>query len=147
MRTIKEWAKLTGRLRSFTFLLQFMAGSDTAPTGSDPVRGGGGLRLKDWAESFYKSPTWNKCRRAYISHVGGLCERCLAKGLYIPGVIVHHKIHLTPDNIADNNITCSYKNLELLCRNCHAEEHSRLKKRYRIDENGRVMTSPPMIEK
>jgi len=36
---------------------------------------------------------------------------------------VHHKIHLTPHNIDDPNITLSEDNLELLCRECHAIEH------------------------
>ena len=109
---------------------------------SDPVRGGGGLHLQDWAESFYKSVAWNKCRAAYKKSVGGLCERCLSKGLYVPGEIVHHKIHLTPDNISDPSISCNKNNLELLCRDCHAQEHSRIKKRYRIDEYGRVILPP-----
>lgn len=40
-----------------------------------------------------------------------------------PGVIVHHKIHLTPENIYDRNIALSWDNLELLCRDCHDKEH------------------------
>ena len=71
-----------------------------------------------------------------------MCERCLAHGLYIPGEIVHHKIHLTPENISDPNVSLNFDNLELLCRNCHADEHTRLKKRYRFDENGRCLTPP-----
>ena len=104
------------------------------------MRGGGALRLKEWAESFYKSPAWKQCRAAYIKSVGGLCERCLKRGLYVSGAIVHHKIHLTPENIGDPTVSCSFDNLELVCRNCHAEEHARLKKRYRFDEDGRCMT-------
>ena len=82
-----------------------------------------------------------------MKSVGGLCERCLKRGLYVSGVIVHHKVHLTPENISDPNVSCAFGNLELLCRDCHAEEHSRLEKRYRIDEAGRVITSPPITEK
>ena len=99
--------------------------------------------MKAWAEAFYKSTAWTKCREAYIRQSGGLCERCLNKGLYVPGEIVHHKVHLTPRNIHDPTISCSFDNLELLCRYCHAEEHSRLKKRYRFDERGNVIISPP----
>ena len=98
--------------------------------------------MKDWSQSFYSSRAWENCRTAYKRRVGGLCERCLAHGLYVPGEIVHHKIHLTPDNIGDPNVTLNFDNLELVCRNCHAEEHSRLKKRYRFDENGRCVTPP-----
>ena len=99
--------------------------------------------MQKWAESFYKSMAWKECRKAYMKSVGGLCERCLNKGLYVPGEIVHHKIHLTPENISDPDVSCSFDNLELLCRNCHGEEHGRIEKRYRFDEDGRCVTAPP----
>ena len=73
-----------------------------------------------------------------MKSVSGLCERCLARGLYVPGEIVHHKVHITPENITDENITLSFKNLELLCRDCHADEHRRVKRRYSVDESGKV---------
>ena len=113
-------------------------------SGQRSVIGGVGLRMKDWAEQFYNSPVWKNCRAAYIKQAGGLCERCMHRGLVVPGEIVHHKIHLTPENIGDPNISCSFDNLELVCRDCHAEEHSRLRKRYRFDETGRVI--PPVKE-
>lgn len=136
MRTIQKWAKLTGRLRS----LLFWRCRTQRRRDSDPVRGGGGLHLQDWAEAFYSSAVWKQCRTAYKKRVGGLCERCLKKGLFVPGEIVHHKIHLTPENINNPSISCNNNNLELLCRDCHSEIHSRLQKRYKIDEYGRVIT-------
>lgn len=48
----------------------------------------------------------------------GLCVRCGK-----PSEIVHHKIHLTPQNIDNPSITLSEDNLETLCRECHAIEH------------------------
>ena len=42
----------------------------------------------------------------------------------MPGVIVHHKIHLTRDNINDMDIALGMDNLEYLCRECHALEHT-----------------------
>lgn len=96
--------------------------------------------VQPWAESFYKSQTWKSCRDAYAKSVGGLCERCLKRGLYRAGEIVHHRVHLTPENIGDPTVSCAWSNLELLCRNCHAEEHGRIEKRYRFDAAGRVMT-------
>ena len=99
--------------------------------------------VKPYAETFYKSQQWKDCREAYAKSVSGLCERCLKKGNYSPGEIVHHKKHLTPNNITDPNITLSFDNLELLCRACHAEEHQRTKRRYKICEDGRVMIDPP----
>jgi len=99
--------------------------------------------LKEWAKDFYFSSVWRSCRAAYIKSVGGLCERCLKRGLYVSGEIVHHKIHLTPENISDPTVSCAFENLELLCRNCHAEEHGRIEKRYRFDESGRCVSTPP----
>ena len=94
--------------------------------------------MKEWARDFYFSPAWRRCRRAYVQSVGGLCERCLAKGLFNAGVIVHHKIYLTPANIHDENITLNPDNLELVCRECHADEHERIKKRYKVLEDGTI---------
>ena len=102
--------------------------------------------MQAWAESFYTSVAWRRCRKAYIAKAGGLCERCLAKGVYRAGVIVHHKVHLTPQNINDPSISCCFDNLELLCRDCHAEEHSRTEKRYMIDDAGRVIPHIPPME-
>ena len=98
--------------------------------------------MREFAEKFYKSVAWQKCRAAYAKSVGGLCERCLRKGLYVPGEVVHHKIHLTPENIGRPEITLDWNNLELLCRNCHGDEHQRLKRRYKVDAFGRVAPLP-----
>lgn len=104
---------------------------------------------KDFAKAFYGSPAWIGCREAYKKYKGGLCERCKAKGLIVPGKIVHHKIYLTPENIWDVDISLNFDNLELLCKNCHEEEHNNevshperfRKRRYTVDEFGRVNAS------
>ena len=44
---------------------------------------------------FYNSQAWKDTRRNYKQSVGGLCERCLKKGLYNPAEVVHHKTPLT----------------------------------------------------
>lgn len=49
---------------------------------------------------------------------GGLCEVCGME----PGVIVHHKIWLTPGNIRDPDVSLNYENLRLDCRSCHGKE-------------------------
>lgn len=90
------------------------------------------------AAAFYKSQEWQAARSAYFRHAGGLCERCLKKGLYNPGEIVHHKIHLTPELLRDPEILTSFDHLELLCRKCHGEEHGAGKKRYYVDALGRI---------
>lgn len=96
--------------------------------------------MKEYAKAFYKSQAWKKTQAAYKKSVGGLCERCKARGLIEPGVIVHHKTYLTEERITDPSITLDWNNLELLCRNCHAAEHSGCEHRYKVDELGRVLS-------
>lgn len=88
---------------------------------------------------FYATRAWENTREAYRKKARGLCEVCAAKGLIVPGEIVHHKIHLTPENINDPNITLNFGNLQLVCRRCHEEIHKQKDRRYTIDENGNVM--------
>jgi len=95
--------------------------------------------MKEYAKTFYKSRAWEQCRNAYIKKTGGLCEGCLKKGQYNPAQIVHHKIHITPQNINEPSITLNFDNLEALCRFCHAEKHSNSVKRFVVDELGRVV--------
>ncbi len=94
--------------------------------------------MKDYAKSLYKSKAWQKTRDAYARSVGGLCEICWKNGVLRPGEIVHHKIHLTPENINDPSITLSFDNLQLVCRDHHAQIHDRRQRRYKVDELGRV---------
>ena len=101
--------------------------------------------MRDFSREFYSSKRWAACREAYRAHVGHLCERCLKKGLIVPGAIVHHKVYLTPENINDPSVTLNFDNLALLCREHHAEEHKRNIKRYSIDENGRVVANMDRI--
>ncbi|MEK3855949.1 HNH endonuclease [Cytobacillus sp. FSL H8-0458] len=74
--------------------------------------------MKPYAEKFYKSKRWQRCRNAYFVSQHGLCERC---GL--GGDIVHHTVYLTPENINDPLISLNHELLELLCRDCHNKEH------------------------
>lgn len=94
--------------------------------------------MREFAKDFYLSQAWKETRKAYAASVGGLCERCQAKGLIVPAEIVHHKIHLTPDNITDPNVALAWDNLEALCRQCHGEAHKKIHKRYTINNNGEV---------
>lgn len=89
-----------------------------------------------FAHSFYTSRAWRKCRRTYLQSVGGLCERCYAKGLIVPAVAVHHKIRLTPENLDDPSISLAFENCEALCESCHQQEHRPT--RWRTDELGHV---------
>lgn len=96
---------------------------------------------KDFARSFYSSKAWQDCRNEYAKAAHHLCENCLRKGIYRPGVIVHHIEELTPFNIHRPEIALSFDNLELLCRECHAEEHNERSKgrRYIYGDNGEII--------
>ena len=90
--------------------------------------------------AFYGSPAWKNCRRAYYKKMGGLCELCYAQGLIVAGEIVHHKQHLSADNLNNPAISLNPDNLQLLCRKCHAEPHPELygNKRYSVDKYGNL---------
>ena len=106
-------------------------------------------------DNFYRRPAWKKCRSAYIAfrqgRDGGLCEICGKK----PGKIVHHKCHLTQETVNDPDIAYGFDNLELVCLDCHNEEHGYIKKpkvittKYVFDANGHpvpVPDSPPSMK-
>ena len=100
---------------------------------------------RDFARAFYHSKVWKQTREAYFRSRRGLCERCASRGMVVPGEIVHHVVHLTPENISDPAVTLDFGNLELVCRACHAEEHPEIYERdggtacrVVFDENGDV---------
>ena len=88
-------------------------------------------------ERFYTTRAWRKCRAAYLSECGGLCEICLKKGLIEPATEVHHRIPITPENLSNPAITLDHDNLMALCEECHHEQHT--KRRWRCDAAGRVI--------
>ena len=62
----------------------------------------------------------------------------------IHGYIVHHKVHLTADNIYDPATTISFDNLELLCMDCHNKEH--FSKSYFTDDGQVKDTGKNLLE-
>lgn len=93
-------------------------------------------------EQFYKSRAWKDARAAYIISMNGLCERCKAKGIEKPGNYVHHKDYITVLNVDDPNITLNPDNFELLCFDCHQQEHFPVDISYEFDEEGNLI--PPV---
>lgn len=76
--------------------------------------------MQEYAEKFYKSTAWKKCRKAFINSLADkTCNRCHK----LPGKIVHHKEAITPENINNPFITLSFSNLEYICQDCHNKEH------------------------
>ena len=99
---------------------------------------------EQFANAFYGSGAWKRCRREFAKARGNMCERCYRKGLVVVGtrerpLEVHHKIPLTADNITDPKVSLSWDNLELLCKACHDEERERREKRWRIGRDGSVI--------
>ena len=104
----------------------------------------GGTLARDFAEKFYNSKEWLKCRAAYLASVNGLCEKCFRAAL-----IVHHKKPLNEDNINDPQITLSFDNLQALCLDCHNEVHGYKNKEksiqdgYAFTADGDIIAIPP----
>jgi 5-methylcytosine-specific restriction endonuclease McrA len=81
---------------------------------------------------FYKSKAWFIARNLKTNATQSKCERCGEVGEE-----VHHKTRLTVDNVNDVNISLNQDNLELLCKDCHNDEHERFKKKdVMFDEDG-----------
>lgn len=75
--------------------------------------------MREFAREFYLSKEWRRVRAYIVERDMGLCVKCGR-----PGDIVHHKEHLTPDNIGNPEIALGEDNLELLCRECHGLAHA-----------------------
>ncbi len=105
---------------------------------------------REFARRFYNSKEWKKCRESFIADRvvidGGLCERCAKQGLLVLGEEVHHRKHISPENISNADITLNHKNLELLCQSCHSIHHNRMqeeRKGLSFDAYGRPVYTPP----
>ena len=68
--------------------------------------------------AFYHSPQWRRARAAYLEYRHHICERCGR-----PANFVHHKLHITPENVNDPSVTLDPDNFEALCHECHNAEH------------------------
>lgn len=103
---------------------------------------------REFSKAFYNSTVWKKTAKIYKESVFSVCEKCRREGH-----IVHHKIHLTPFNINDPNITLSFDNLMYLCLECHNAIHAKEETSNRnvvFDANGNMIgiidEAPPLSE-
>lgn len=96
---------------------------------------------QDFSKGFYSSKVWQDCRNEYMKCAHYLCEDCLKRGVYRPGIEVHHIEELTPQNIHRPEILLGFDNLVLLCRECHKARHNSKTKgrRYLIGDDGEVI--------
>jgi len=75
---------------------------------------------RNFARAFYKSKKWDEVRQYVLMRDKCLCQKC---GLAAEEV--HHKIHLSPENITDPTITLNPDNLVSLCKKCHFLIHEK----------------------
>lgn len=82
-----------------------------------------------WAAKFYNSKAWKDLRGRLIVAANYTCQKCGKNLILNPARLIgHHKIQLDPQNIRDVNIALNPQNIEIICKECHDEEH----KRYRF---------------
>lgn len=90
---------------------------------------------REFSKQFYMSREWNKVRMYVLMRDKFKCQKCGRAAQE-----VHHKKHLTPENILDPYISLNPENLISLCKDCHFEEHRddkrEGKRRYDKEKNG-----------
>lgn len=86
-------------------------------------------------KEFYNTKAWKRNRQAYAISKNCLCERC-KRPVYVSGVtdyltkdkrlkyVVHHKTYLNDANFNNDIVALDWNNLELLCIDCHNDEHN-----------------------
>ena len=103
--------------------------------------------MRSAPKSFYNSKAWKDCELLYKKKMHFLCELCKEKGVLTPGEIVHHKIHLTAENVHDAEISLNFDNLQLLCIPCHNNIHHKkpVQRRWKFID-GELVTLPDTQE-
>lgn len=90
---------------------------------------------REFSKAFYKSTEWDKVRKYVLMRDKYKCQVCNK-----PAQEVHHKIHLSPENIWNISITLNPDNLISLCRDCHFNQHKQDKaegkKKYDKEKHG-----------
>lgn len=98
---------------------------------------------REFAKSFYNSKEWELTRDYILKRDKYLCVNCGQ-----PAEEVHHKVHLSPSNINNPEVTMNPSNLISLCRECHFKEHKgehgkgrevKESNPYTFDENGMLI--------
>ena len=86
---------------------------------------------RSFSKAFYKSRQWEEVRTFVLMRDRYVCQRCGR-----PAQEVHHKIHLSPENIWDPKITLNPDNLLSLCKECHFAQHVRDKEAGKRHKHG-----------
>lgn len=75
---------------------------------------------REFSKAFYNSAVWKEVREAVLKRDRYLCQM---PGCYQAAEEVHHKEHLTPENMGILSITVNMDNLISLCGRCHKAIH------------------------
>lgn len=102
---------------------------------------------------FYSTKVWKQNRVAFALSKNCLCERC-HRPVYVDGIsdssipkehrlryVVHHKEYLDDTNFTNDDVALDWNNLELLCIDCHNNEHKQYatRKGLMFDEMGNLV--------
>lgn len=94
---------------------------------------------RNYAKEFYSGKTWRLKSKSYRK-AHPLCERCLKRGIYKRAECVHHRKHIDESNYTNPHVLLDDSNLESLCSDCHAKEHSQTTTVfYEYDDEGRLI--------
>lgn len=74
---------------------------------------------------FYTSRSWRAFREMVIIENGGICSRCNKVFTDTSQLEVHHIQHLKEHDYNDYSKTFNKDNVEVICHQCHNEEHGR----------------------
>lgn len=86
-------------------------------------------------QSFYASKPWRELRLRLIMERGNKCQRCGKVIVNTIEIIGHHKVELDDKNVLDHMISLNPDLIELICFDCHNDDHDRF--------NGGVKTPKP----
>lgn len=93
--------------------------------------------------NFYTSSKWLAVRARKIAESGGVCSRCGRVFSDSSKLIVHHKQHLKGNDYNNPSVAFNDDNLEVICVDCHNQEHDRFKNQHNVY----IVFGPPLSGK
>jgi len=96
-------------------------------------------------QNFYAGKDWRELRFGLIMNqtVNGKfhCPKCGCHIRDSKDIHGHHITELTPENVSNATISLNPDNVELICRDCHDQEHGRFG--YQVEKNVYLVYGPP----